>query len=102
MNTNAKTAVAASIVIGPPLGTSLHGVAVSFNAILVSRADTGFTKLPKYLALRIDPGAMKLVQILHHDHLPLHAHQFRDFHHLASAVGQARDVHDDVERGGYL
>jgi hypothetical protein len=68
----------------------------------VHGSDSGVTELAQDLARLADSGAFEFKQVLHHDHVALHASNLRDPHHLARPVGEAADMDNHIECGGDL
>src|SRR5579864_2877527 len=51
-----------------------------------------------HTALGVDPRLDEPKDVLHGDHVFLHSDQLADLHHLAGAVPQPFEMHDDVDR----
>src|SRR5215471_17194554 len=64
-----------------------------------ARPDAGRLKVPLHGAVLQRPGADVLVDLLHLQDVAFHAGDFGDAHHAALAVGQARQLDDDADRG---
>src|SRR5438045_7953795 len=59
-------------------------------------------KTPDHAPLTVDAGAYELENVLHGDHVFLHATHLADLHHLAGPVAQPFEMHDHVDRAGDL
>src|SRR5260370_41987853 len=66
----------------------------------VDGVDLGSAKLADDFPGRAQPGDRVLEQVLHQDDVALHAGYFRDFDHLAGAVGKTAELNDQIERRG--
>src|SRR5262245_16498549 len=66
------------------------------------RPDVAGLEIALRVPLAVDPLLLVLEEILHEDHLALHAGDLRDRDDLAAAAGHARDVDEEVERARHL
>ena len=72
------------------------------QAIRALRPDAGGAEAAEHLAVRRHAGALEQEDVLHGDHVVLHAGELGDRRDPAGAVRQARDLDDQVDGRGDL
>src|SRR5437016_2280021 len=65
-------------------------------------ADSSRRKTSNHASFAVDAGAYESKNVLHRDHLFLHAAHLADLHDLAASVAQPFQVHDDIDGAGDL
>src|SRR5262249_56471756 len=65
-------------------------------------AYAGRLEMPDHAVVRPGPGAHELEYLLHLDDVALESRDLGNRRHLALAVGEARELHDEPDRGGDL
>src|SRR5262244_2322789 len=70
--------------------------------IAAPRTDSCRPETTQYFAVLAEARSFEEEDVLHRDHLALHPGDLGDPGHLAGAIGETRDLHDQIDCGGDL